>query len=730
MNLPRIILTIAILGVGLYGALWVVCAQEGRPIWTPPPILPTDETAPLIPPVKLEDKKAPIKAGQPKFNEKSKPDATLIIPAEVYEKPRPLEMPMEIVPVGGVTEPLIPPALAAPQKKDVEPPPLPALLPETKPVVVEPIPPLMPPPMSDPTKVLIGELPLPKAPLPQPEPKKDPEPKKPLISPPSVFIEPKQEPIIPPPTPFGGPQGVPPTGTQIIGETIDRVKSFRRINTAPVTPPILKHDVVPSPPIKDMVITPGPIVPPPSMGPGALMSLQAPSVTVEKRGAAKLRQGETQAFQIVIRNLGPGPAQLVRVEDQVPAGLRLLNADPAPLVNGDKLSWTLPLLGAQREQAITVTLQATSDVQPAHHVSVSVTSSSQTHVAALPARSNAAPLAVRITGPQQASIGKSVFFEVHVANQSSQPINGIKLFANLPEGLDTPEGRDIEGPEEGMLFLPGESKTLKMPANAVKPGRFNVRVKVGAAAVEAVDAASIEIVADSLLVHQEPKVRMYPGRDGDLRIDIANHTNRPLRNVAIANRLPDGIEFVAANERGLYQSNTRTVHWLIEQLPAGKTQTVFLRVHGAKPGQYSNNVVVKADGVAEQTSSSQLMLEGLSDLNLRVVERDTLVYLGKEVVYEIHIQNRGTSPDRNVQLQVQFPPGLRPKNVEGNTRHQMDHQTVTFEGMPSLGPQGSAVYRVTATTHATGDQRVRFLVISDAVRTPIQREVSTMVHRD
>jgi hypothetical protein len=25
---------------------------------------------------------------------------------------------------------------------------------------------------------------------------------------------------------------------------------------------------------------------------------------------------------------------------------------------------------------------------------------------------------------------------------------------------------------------------------------------------------------------------------------------------------------------------------------------------------------------------------------------------------------------------------------------------------------------------------VRFLVISDAVRTPIQREVSTMVHRD
>ena len=60
---------------------------------------------------------------------------------------------------------------------------------------------------------------------------------------------------------------------------------------------------------------------------------------------------------------------------------------------------------------------------------------------------------------------------------------------------------------------------------------------------------------------------------------------------------------------------------------------------------------------------------------LRVIERDNLLELGKETVYEIQVQNPGNASATSVQLQVQFPPGLTPKLAEGKTRHAIDRQS-------------------------------------------------------
>jgi uncharacterized repeat protein (TIGR01451 family) len=131
-----------------------------------------------------------------------------------------------------------------------------------------------------------------------------------------------------------------------------------------------------------------------------------------------------------------------------------------------------------------------------------------------------------------------------------------------------------------------------------------------------------------------------------------------------------------------------------------------------------------------QSSTGQIVLEGIADLTLRVVDRESPTYVGKEITYEVQVLNRGSNADQNVRLQIQFPPGLTPKSAQGPMRHSLDKQTVEFEPLVSVAPQGQAVFRVSAIAQTEGDQRVRFAIVSDQVRNPIQREVSTMVYRD
>lgn len=713
MTATRINLALALLFAGLLGIYWAVDAQE-RPLYTPPQVLPRDEgSTPVPPPAPI-----PIPKGFPAIPAKGKKKADSL-PPEVFDVPRPIvgkkdeaEEKPEIVRVGGVD---VPPLPAVEKKEASAPPPLPAMepLPEVEKPQAIPMPkPLDPtllpaPPAPDPTKVLIKEPPA--KGLPKPPVEDDP---------PLLVIPPKQD----LPAPMNTTQP-------------NKIKSFVRkrgpeTSGPPVTPPVMPPPVQqPQLEIKPPLDIKPPIVPP---GNNTLATVQTPAITVEKRGRESLKAKETGAYQIIVRNLGPAAAQDVLIEDEIPSGAKIIAADPMPQLQGNKAIWVIPALAVNQEQTLRLTFEASVTTSMAGQTQVQVRAANamrQTSAYIPRPAPVAEALSLKLNGPVQVPVGKPAVFDVRVVNQSGQPINGITLFGLLPEGLNTPEGRTIEGALDA-VFPAGETKTLKMPTTAVKAGRYTVQVKVATkTGVEVSETVNIEVVAEGLVVQQAPTTRLFPARDGDVRIDIVNHTSRTLRNVQVADRLPEGLDFVAATDRGLYQANSRTVHWLIDQLPAGKSKTVYLRVHGSKSGQHSNVVFAKADGAGDQQSTGIILLEGSSDLTMRVTERDNPLELGRETVYEVQVQNPGSAPAQNVQLQVQLPPGLTPKGADASVRHSIEGQTIRFEPT-SLGAQAQTIYRITAVARTAGDQRVRFAVVSDQVRTPIEREISTMVYRD
>ncbi|MBI3822338.1 MAG: DUF11 domain-containing protein [Planctomycetes bacterium] len=678
-------MAIAVTGLGLLGALWAVHAQDGKPLFAPPAVLPKDGS-------QFPHQTQPLR-------DKKKGDATLIVPPEVYDEPRPVgPEPTEIK--GGTlglvqVEATGPLPLLPPMPKEEKGPnillPLPAM--EVQPLP-DPLP--LPMPILEPTKALIvepavKEVPVKKAPVPE-------------VVLPAPLVIPMPKPLAPAPL-----TSAPPI--------VQKPRAFVRIESVDRSAPPL-------------TLQPGPIVAPPSSldpGDGAIASVQTPVVTVRKLGPASYRAGETVSYTLVVRNHGAAPAQQIRIEDEIPANAKPAPLEPVGLFQGNKAVWVLSDLAAGTERILKFTVHAGADGQSPGNTTVHVSSANAVTTTVLRPRNDGAVPTVQLVGPASVSVGKPAVFEIRVANSSAQPMTTTALYGWLPDGLSHPEGAEIKGEVETTI-APGETKTLKMPTTAVKQGRYAVRVKVATSTGEASATTEIEITGESLHLHQAPTLRLFPGRDGDMRIEVTNHTNKPMRNVQIADRLPDGLDFVDASSRGLYQANSRVVYWLIDELPAGKAQTLVVRVHCSKAGDHANVVFAKADGVAELHSTGVVKAEGVADLTLRVVERDNPLELGKQTVYEITVHSTGHAAATQVQLKVDFPKGIVPTKAEGDARFALDRQGVVFEPVASLGPQGQATFRVSALAQGVGDQRVRFSVVSEQVRVPVLREISVKVY--
>ena len=63
-------------------------------------------------------------------------------------------------------------------------------------------------------------------------------------------------------------------------------------------------------------------------GPAQLEGVQAPQLTVEKRGPREVQVGKPARYEMFLRNVGTAVAHDVTLHDTVPAGTRLIATTP------------------------------------------------------------------------------------------------------------------------------------------------------------------------------------------------------------------------------------------------------------------------------------------------------------------------------------------------------------------------------------------------------------------
>lgn len=451
---------------------------------------------------------------------------------------------------------------------------------------------------------------------------------------------------------------------------------------------------------------------------------QSPVVFLEKVGPATISAGKQLTYEIVARNVASVPLSKVVVEDQIPAGLRFIGAEPSPEVRGEHLVWNLGNLDSGAESRIKVEIQATGDGELNSNATVTFSAS-----AAMKLQITRPRLSLAMSGPEGVQVGDVAEFLVTVVNEGTGPACGVVLHASLPQGLWHVHGRYIDA-EIGNL-APGATKTIPLQLTAVKSGSQINEITVTADDGLKASAKATVLATEAVLTlrHAGPK-RRFLNREAQFEIELANGGTAPAENVRVMDVLPEGLEFIAASEGGIHDPATRTVSWKIDALNPAHKRSMSVKVVAKTPGELVNRAVAQANRVQEIKSEAAIRVEGMPALLLEVVDLENPIEVGAETTYEIRILNQGTAPATGILITADVPAGMTPKSASGPTQFRVQGQQVIFEPVVKLAPRADALYRVRVIGLQPGDLRFKVQMSSEQMHNPVIQEEWTHVYND
>jgi uncharacterized repeat protein (TIGR01451 family) len=443
---------------------------------------------------------------------------------------------------------------------------------------------------------------------------------------------------------------------------------------------------------------------------------------LRKLAPDEIQVGKPAIFEIVVRNTGSVAAHGVEVRDQVPKGTQLISTTPqAGRTEGSELLWDLGTLKPGDETTLEVQLLPVSEGEIGSVASVRFSSD-----ASVKTHATRPELAVSVTAPPQVLIGQRMKLRIKVSNPGTGVASGVVLEERVPEGLTHEAGPEIEY-EVGSLN-PNESRELELELTAAKAGSVvNMLVVRGDGNLIAEDRREVEVIAPALEVALNAPKRRFLDRPATYTVTVSNPGTAPAKEVELVTYLPKGLEFVSANNAGQYDPQTGAVYWLLEELPPQQTGSVTLTTLAIEAGEQ----VLRIEGSAQQGVSVKqeqpVVVEGVAAILFQLADVNDPIEVGSDTAYEIHVINQGSKAATNVQLAAEIPGELKFLSAEGPTQHRQEGQRVVFESLPSLAPKADTTYRVKVQGQAPGDLRIRVLLLTDDMRTPVTKEESTQV---
>jgi uncharacterized repeat protein (TIGR01451 family) len=510
-------------------------------------------------------------------------------------------------------------------------------------------------------------------------------------------------------------------------------------------------------------------------GPGA-----APLLEMKKTAPGLLTIGKAFPYDIVIRNLGQAAATLLTVEDELPAWVQLVQAEPQPEVKDKRLTWKLDKLDPLKDWRIRVEVipvqkgkftggpfitygtgvtwlkdgeQAAPAGGPApprlalpvrQPVSPPLTPPVQTPIpppqappvpepippplAAGEHDSDQPPVKLTMTGPESAAVGGPVVFKIEVTNNGTAPVSNLVLHDQLPSGLRHPQGDRIEA-DLGTL-APQKTRKLTLATTAVQAGRqVNKTMIVLGKKVLGEAQAEVLVTGGGLVIRQSGPRRCFPDRPVDYLIEVANPGQKDARDVRVSDVVPAGLEFVAAGDGGVFDAGTRQVSWQLPDLPAGQKHGLMVKLRARSTGDQVNRVLARTEGGEEVRADAVIQVGGLPALRLEVVGLDNQAEVGFETTYEIRVINQGSGPGTGVQVRATVPDGMQPLGADGPAAYRLQGSQLVFEPLAKLEPGREVRFRVRVRCQTPGDWRFRGELTSDQLQQPLCKEEGTRVYK-
>ena len=191
------------------------------------------------------------------------------------------------------------------------------------------------------------------------------------------------------------------------------------------------------------------------------------------------------------------------------------------------------------------------------------------------------------------------------------------------------------------------------------------------------------------------------------------------------------MKFVSGTNRAYYEEATRTVHWMLEEIPVQDgPPPVQLTLMPVEAGNHTIRLVSFDDSGAKAEKEQPVQVEGIVAMYFEVADLQDPIEVGSQTLYEIRVVNQGSKEATNVQLAARLPLGLRAVAAEGPTPQGQASQpdVILFQPLQRLAAKADVTYRIRVEGVQPGDLRMQVQVWTDEIEKPITKEESTRVY--
>jgi len=319
-------------------------------------------------------------------------------------------------------------------------------------------------------------------------------------------------------------------------------------------------------------------------------------------------------YGIEVPNTGTKPLFQVRVEHELPAGFRFLGAEPAPEVRGNKLVWKLGDLEPSSVKRILVRVQSkqTGKLLPESATTFRTAYGVRTRI-------TKPRLQATVTGPQSVGKGEPAAFDIQVSNSGSGQATNVVVRNQLSSGLLHEQGH-LVAVDFGTLS-PGESVKLSLRTLAQEAGpQVNEVVVSGTECVSVAAQANLLVTQPELALQITGPADLHPNQETDYLVAASNTGTAAASNIEVCYTLPEGLEFVSADEHAVHDPGAHSVTWSFGSLAAGQDRLLPLRVIGRFPGDFIHQVKVRSTEGMEATAELSVSCDFEAAETSRILE--------------------------------------------------------------------------------------------------------------
>jgi uncharacterized repeat protein (TIGR01451 family) len=452
-----------------------------------------------------------------------------------------------------------------------------------------------------------------------------------------------------------------------------------------------------------------PPAPPPAPAAGTPCPADPPSpcVSIRVRAPATAAPGQDVEYRIRVENTARAPAHHVLVRNPLPANAKFVRATPKPDEAEPELVWRLGTLDGCASREIVLVLSPTGggDVDDCARVQFEYGECVTTRI-------SRPQLALRKTGPTEAAVGEALTFRITVTNNGAAPAADVVLVESLVAGLQLGQeafDRRTEKTWRLGTLAPGESKPVEYQATARTAGRLCTAAEATAAGGVISEPARhcVNVGSRDVTLEIEGPLTAYAKRPANFFLKVRNEGTLPAADVIVTNTMPEGMEFLEANQGGRYREGT--VRWDLGTVSPGQSRILQLRVQSDAEREVRQVPVAVYGRGGKASAEITTKFQGAAGFDFDVSASEYAVEVDTAVRYKVTVFNRGTGAQTNVGIVVELPPQMEFKEAKGpaGVKYREDKGAVTFDPLPTLAVNSEEGYEVVAVARKVGDARVR-----------------------